>query len=251
MTKLIKENLYEFLLQFNQTAIPEKQDGIFFSGVPRLNIVLHPTLSKTNIRSQINDIIDFYKTRESNFSWIAGPEASLPDISEDLQNAGLLLTGRMQGMVLELQNYNSSTVEQTHQIHNVDSKSELTSFAELVARVYSIDKADFDHFSTLLSGAVLERSTMDIYYLSQNGSMICGAAFLKGKESGGIYWVATLPENRNQGLATIVVNHIIYRAKVQNYTYLVLQSSQRAVSLYKKLGFKECGVFTTYAYSSF
>ena len=55
----------------------------------------------------------------------------------------------------------------------------------------------------------------------------------------GLSSVATVPEARRQGIGTAVTLHLLEQARAMGYRIGVLFSSDMAVGVYRKLGFRE------------
>lgn len=80
------------------------------------------------------------------------------------------------------------------------------------------------------------------------GDRIIGAARLR-KESenlGIISFVAVLPEFRDRGIGTKLMEKLIEKAQQENLQVVKLKSRIRAINFYKKLGFSEQGEFFDY-----
>jgi GNAT superfamily N-acetyltransferase len=56
----------------------------------------------------------------------------------------------------------------------------------------------------------------------------------------GIYFVATLPEARGQGIGTHVTQTALEEAQRLGYQVAILQASAMGKNVYQRLGFQEC-----------
>ncbi len=79
----------------------------------------------------------------------------------------------------------------------------------------------------------------------------CGAIKELAPDHGEIKSMRTAPEFRNQGVASLMLNHIIQEAKKRQYTRLSLETGSMAFfeparRLYQKYGFAPCGPFSSY-----
>ena len=63
----------------------------------------------------------------------------------------------------------------------------------------------------------------------------------------GIYYVATIPTQRNKGFGTAMMKHLLSLAKGEGYVIATLQASHDGLFLYERLGFKQCCQFMEYA----
>jgi len=68
-------------------------------------------------------------------------------------------------------------------------------------------------------------------------------------ETAGVYWVATHPSERKKGYGTQVVLAALADAKERGAHVAVLHANEPAISLYKRIGFRECGYVKRYLWS--
>jgi len=83
-----------------------------------------------------------------------------------------------------------------------------------------------------------ERTSNARFWLAwKNGVPISKIGLYKGSGSAGIYGVATKPEARGLGIASILMNVAMQAAQEMGYKLAVLDSSPLAEKLYQRLGF--------------
>ena len=72
---------------------------------------------------------------------------------------------------------------------------------------------------------------------------VIGSARLRelSEELGSIAYVSVLPEFRNQGIGTKLIEKLIEKAKEKNLKHLRLMTRLTALDFYKRLGFLEIG----------
>lgn len=80
------------------------------------------------------------------------------------------------------------------------------------------------------------------------GDRIIGSARLRkeSEELGIISFVAVLPEFRNQGIGTKLIEKLIEKAQQENLQVVRLKSRVTAIEFYKKIGFSEQGELFNY-----
>jgi predicted acetyltransferase len=62
----------------------------------------------------------------------------------------------------------------------------------------------------------------------------------------GLHGLSTAPDERGKGYAKAMQRFRLKLAKDRGYSIAVLQASDQGYPLYKKLGYKECGVFSEF-----
>ncbi len=61
--------------------------------------------------------------------------------------------------------------------------------------------------------------------------------------------VMTVPAFRRRGIGTMMTLHALHAARRAGYRIAVLTASPMGISIYRRLGFKECCVVGTYAWN--
>jgi predicted acetyltransferase len=90
------------------------------------------------------------------------------------------------------------------------------------------------------------------YYLGYLGETpVASSILFKGNETAGIYYVGTLHEARNRGIAKAMTNNLLKNAKTEGYKISVLHASERGCPLYKNIGFKKYYNMNIYKKSNF
>ncbi len=97
------------------------------------------------------------------------------------------------------------------------------------------------------------RSPEITFWTVWEGSLLAGCGALKELDAnhGEIKSMRTAPEFRNQGVAGLMLGHLIAEARARNYNRLSLETGSMAFfeparRLYRKFGFEPCGPFSTY-----
>ena len=90
----------------------------------------------------------------------------------------------------------------------------------------------------------MNKGISDIYYIKKDGKIASGAiATAYGEDCVYITFVSTAPEYRRQGLAEVVLKHIIHQC---NGKRVILKCEDALKPFYEKLGFKAVDAITVY-----
>jgi GNAT superfamily N-acetyltransferase len=82
------------------------------------------------------------------------------------------------------------------------------------------------------------------YYVGYvNGKPVVRGLSCYCAQVAGLHWLSTAPDERRKGYGAAMQQYRLKRAKELGYHIAVLQASSEGYPLYKKLGYKECGVF--------
>jgi len=97
-------------------------------------------------------------------------------------------------------------------------------------------EALFEHF---LNMGFDNLDTQRNYVGRLNNEPVASATLFLGAGVAGLYYVATLPQARQKGIAAAMTLAACLEARDMSYRVGVLQSSPMAVSIYRRLGFKQ------------
>jgi putative acetyltransferase len=101
------------------------------------------------------------------------------------------------------------------------------------------------------------RSPEITFWTIWEGTVLAGCGALKELDPGHgeVKSMRTAPEFRKQGVAGLMLRHLIAEARKRNYNRLSLETGSMAFfeparRLYRKFGFEPCGPFSTYVEDS-
>lgn len=208
------------------------------------NIVIDAHFSHKNADQKIDEIVAFFQNKSLPFSWWLGPSDSPPDLKERLVSKGFLFKGNDYGMYLDLKNYVASTIlSRKLEIKQVLNPNELKEFDEV--HVISFGNSNFFEliYSKIPSYAYDQKAPFRFYTGYLNGKAVTTGVLAFHANVVGIYYIATLPEERRKGYATEMMHYLLCIAKEENQKIVVLEASEEGKKVYEKIGFKECYLF--------
>ncbi len=190
---------------------------------------------------------DQYAKRGARWSlWLVEhfvPAGVLPKVAALLEPYGLAAQHRSQGMV-------------AHGLAPVDRALPPLEFLPILAPA-----ARFD-FCYVMSQAfdTALATYLDIYHqpLYWEGALfgyvgyhehraIASACYLASRDAIGLYGVATLPASQRRGFGERLIRYLVAEAqRATGLSRLVLEASDRAVPLYRRLGFRRIATVTVY-----
>ena len=211
------------------------------------NYVLSARFTEANVVKRIDHVIEKFKEHQLPFSWWVSESDTPLHLEKMLSRHGLVFKEKDVGMLLDLTNFHSKSVTNLDFRH-VQSSDALKDFGNIIQAIgghpESYDRI-YKHIPLplLKNDSLLE---MHIGY-SQGKPTVTGVLVLGGNIAG-IYYVATLPDQRGKGYGTAMMEHLLSRAKQKGYYLAGLEASSEGESLYKRLGFKEVCMFKEYAW---
>ncbi|MDQ0197841.1 GNAT family N-acetyltransferase [Neobacillus ginsengisoli] len=92
----------------------------------------------------------------------------------------------------------------------------------------------------------MESNTARTYYTEENGISSCVSTAAENSQSVMIVGVCTRKENRRQGLATAIMQKLFKDVLDEGKTLCLFYDNPEAGRIYKRLGFKDIGMWTMY-----
>lgn len=192
---------------------------------------------------RIDQVIQHFRNREVQFMWIVHPTARPVDLVDHLEARGLSHAEDVTGMALDLSGWkpvleirDSPVVYQ--EVNDEESRrlydDLLLTYWELPSEshFYAVGMSEWSQNSGVPGMrwvAILEGEPVGKVYLSLMGS----------EDTASIFGVFVKPQARGYGIAGILSQLAISRAKALGLKRVVLHSSAMALNIYKKLGFEE------------
>jgi pimeloyl-ACP methyl ester carboxylesterase/GNAT superfamily N-acetyltransferase len=213
------------------------------------NYVLSAHFTKENADQQIRHVIAEYQKRHLPFSWWVSESDTPSDLEDRLVKHGLTFKEKDIGMVLDLDKFLPESAQVLH-FEPVHSQKTIKDFADIIRSVGGHPEC-YDRFYKQIPFAVLEEGSpleMHVAYLRENPLPVVTGVIVFGGSIAGIYYLATLPDQRRKGYGTAMMKYLFNRAKQKGYLLAGLEASHEGESLYKRLGFHEVCVFREYAY---
>lgn len=229
-------------------ALSEPDVTVVQGNIPddMFNYVLSARFTKENAAKRIQHVIQIFQKRHLPFSWWVGKSDTPSNLGDELSRHGLTFKEKDVGMILELKHFHPKSSSDLR-FDRVHSPKALKDFGNIILAIGGHPEC-YDRIyrhiplSLLQEGAPLE---MHIAYLGDQ-PVVSGILVLGGNLAG-IYYVATLPDQRGKGYGTAMMEYLLGRAKQKGYFLAGLEASHEGLSLYKRLGFKEICIFNEYA----
>lgn len=174
---------------------------------------------------------------------VLAPQRFLPDIDGHLRQLGFAPDYSMPAMAVEIDRLQANDLPEDCTLVRIGAESAdhdawAVAFAEgyelplPVSRAFAPRSVDIDTSDT---------AQVQYFAVARAGQFIATTMLYLDDGLAGIYSVLTIPAERGRGLATSATVATLRRALPLGYTIGVLQSSPAGHSIYRRLGFAECG----------
>lgn len=194
----------------------------YISGSQWPNRVWSTQELEENLLLQIKEIIK--NNNELGFSRF---EMMKDSELKSFTKAGFAIKSTQYGMSLPLQKPFVTSSEM--KFHRVENERDSRIWGEAFAQ----------SFGYIISDEIILKTQREIpYLLVYNDDKLIGTIILfHTKETAGIHSLGVIPKMRGRGFATEIMYHVLNKALTLGATLAVLQASEMAKPLYKKLGF--------------
>ena len=241
----IELNLWETWSNFGRgpgCTLHDEEDTLWFeTPIPTLpyNTVLK-FQAQQDVERKIDHLISRYKERNVSILWIVHPSHLPPDLPELLQKRGLQEIEIAPGMARSLENLpETPPIPEGVEIREATEDNDLIELYGLAAWRWGVpDEYRLQLRKMIEKFQIGERTSNARFWLAwKDGVPISKIGLYNGSGSAGIYGVATKPEARGLGIASILMVTAMKAARDMGHKLAVLDSSPLAENLYKRLGF--------------
>lgn len=212
------------------------------SGMPddTFNYILEGDFSELDANRKINEVTDYFKKKNVPFSWWISPYDKPENLSTYLENNGYINTENNIAMYFDLDGWDGH-ISMPQELEIVQAKDEKT--LEDFALVLANNDAFFKKYFEWIASVLTDDDPIEFYVGYVNGKPVVRGLSCYFAQLAGLHWLSTSPKERKKGYGKAMQEHRLKRAKDLGYHIAVLQASSEGYPLYKKLGYKECGLF--------
>ena len=242
----VELNLWETWSTFGRgpgCTLHDEDDTLWFeTPIPTIpyNTVLRFQVEK-DVDKRIDALVQGYAERNVAPLWIVHPSSIPTNIPERLQKRGYQEIEITPCMARSLENDLSETppIPDGVEIREAIDENDVMELYSLAAWRWGVPDDYRPQLEKIIEEfKVGERTSNTRFWLAwKDGVPISKAALYNGSSSAGIYAVATRPEARGMGLASILTNTALKAAQEMGHKLAVLDASPLAEKLYQRLGF--------------
>lgn len=208
-----------------------------YTGVPSNNRVF----SGPPTERQVERVVERFRAWQVPIAWIVGPDPSRANTERVLKAHGFSFLDRWAGMSLDLARLGKppeppqgSTLERV-------TPQTLPNWAQTIAQATRLPRDRIPVFARVFEHT-LANPSLEHFLVRLEGVPVTTFSLFRGK-SLGVYYVATVPEARGQGLATA---WLWQQLAQQDPMTAVLQATQAGFGVYKRIGFSQDCQFEVY-----
>jgi ribosomal protein S18 acetylase RimI-like enzyme len=243
----IEENLVEALAAWGRLPKaqarhePDRLEYVTRAPYPLFNGVARARLPAEDLDRRIEDVLAPFRRRRLPMMWWVGPHSEPADLGPRLEAHGLIHAGGDVGMAMPLAALPGEAPRpEGFAIQAVEGREGLARWVETMAAGYGLRRTTRAAVRRLwLSGGLADGAHRHYLGLLEGRPVATAQSFV-GAGVVGVYWVSTLPEARRRGIGTAMTHRALEEARGMGLDIGVLHATPMGVSLYERLGFREC-----------
>ena len=241
----VELNLWETWSNFGRgpgCTLHDESDALWFeTPIPVLpyNTVLKFQVER-DVDRRIDSLVNCYAARNVPLLWIIHPSSLPLDLCVKLEQRGLQEIEIAPCMARSLDQLpETPPLPAGVEIREAIGDKDIMELYGLAAWRWGVPEEYRPHLKQILEQFEIgERTSNTRFWLAwRDGVPISKIGLYNGSGSAGIYGVATKPEARGLGIASILMVTAMNAAKEMGHKLVVLDSSPLAEKLYKRLGF--------------
>lgn len=254
----IELNLWETWSNFGRgpgCTLHDDGDALWFE--TPIPIIPYNTVLKFQVdrdaERRIDALIQGYAKRNVAPLWIVHPSSLPTDLPERLQKHGYQEIEVAPCMARGLENLpEPPSLPEGVEIREAIEETDLLELYGLAAWRWGVPEEHRPQLRSMIEKFEIgERTSNTRFWLAwKDGMPISKIGLYNGSGSAGIYGVATKPEARGLGIASILMNVAMKAARDMGHKLAVLDSSPLAEKLYQRLGFVNLAPLRLYSPAS-
>ena len=240
MKQLIEDNIYAFYDEVGSAL----KTGFFKDSTTSWmntgssswpNMIYNTSFSEEKLDEFIEQNIKAIKTKKAPPFWLTEDGELDKILVQKLGKTGMRSIMHWTGMGISINAPLEYKLLPTAKIRSVDNTDDLNAWQNILNQaLMTSNKIQDGIFEKLY-----RQDHFKLYLVLENDVPVAtGLAYFNANNCG-IYMISTLAEHRQKGYGSAVTKHCINAAHQKGITNIVLQASDKGVSIYEKMGFKE------------
>jgi GNAT superfamily N-acetyltransferase len=210
------------------------------------NSVFRFQASEETAETALDEVFALYSGRDVTMAFVVHPSAQPGDLRERLVRRGLELAEAMPAMALDLTTFNPDQLPVPAGIAiGREAASDDSDWMEMVSERYGLDPSAGTYLESVFASGVNDGRR--IYVARRDGVALSKVVAFPTDDVVGIYGVSTREAGRGLGLASLLMSAALRDARDEGCALATLQSTPMAHDLYRRLGFKDVGMFELWA----
>jgi ribosomal protein S18 acetylase RimI-like enzyme len=195
----------------------------------------------TYIHAKIDEMIEFFNTRNVDFDWTTGTSTHPTNLATMLETRGFVYSKSTTGMAVDLQALNENIyVNPDLTIKEIEDLETLKILRTIEMLGFGASETAAQNQYDSHAHAGFGKGMPWHHYIGWlHDEPVAIASLLFHAGVAGIYGVATIPEARRQGVAAAMTLHTLHEARRHGFRVTVLSPTEMSFAIYRRIGFQE------------
>jgi len=211
------------------------------------NIIFKAKLKPKDVDRTIESLLKKARSRNVPLRWWTGKDTEPVDLEESLLAHGFTPLRVTPFMAIDLLSMKEDVaIPSNVNITEIKDRTALETWCHIFALGFGVPHEGEPAYLKWITTTLDSKLQLKLYLAFKDGEPVATSQLFLAEGVAGIYYIATLPEARKQGIGTAVTLKPLQIAMEMGYRVGILQSSKMAENLYRKMGFEVCGIMTAY-----
>jgi GNAT superfamily N-acetyltransferase len=210
-------------------------------------------LVESDVKYTIDKILDYSKLNKvAKVFWFIFETSKPATLQKTLVDRGFTEGQPYPIMGLELNNLQEESDDRGLMIKPVTDEAELKTWRDILVAAWGSQYFDyFDYVYRTEAKLGFSDELPFRKYIGYMDDVAVGTSFIiLSGGAAGLYEVSTHPDYGRKGIGTLMSLHALKWARDQGYHVSVLNSSEVAVPVYKRMGYELCGLLQTFIWEN-
>ena len=241
----LKEEMAYFGRSLPQAELHKTPELLWiYTGPQGPNAVLQSrftTHDSTYIQTKIDEMLQFFNTRNVDFGWTTGPSTTPLNLATTLEEYGFVNSGITTGMAIDLQALNENIhVNPDLIITEIEDLETLKVLRTIEILGFGSSETTAQNYYETYKQAGFGNTMPWHHYIGRlHDKPVAIASLLFHAGVAGIFGVATIPDARQQGVGAAMTLHTLQEARRLGYRVAVLSPTEMSIAIYRRIGFRE------------
>jgi hypothetical protein len=219
-----------------------------------LNTVCRAQFQESQADHYISYAVDYFSKKNLPFLWWISPQSKPYNLESYLKKHGFVHEKSDIALALDLRNISIDTISSIPGItvKCLNSPSDVLDLLEIVEGYYCTTELDAhtEYYKMIFQEGTSLCSPYQYFIAYYQGKPIGFSSYFIENGMAGLYDTLILPGFENCGTALAMMKARFHHLLQQGIHWAVLSSSYTSQQTYERLGFKACGRFSAYSWSS-
>jgi ribosomal protein S18 acetylase RimI-like enzyme len=261
LAKAIEDNAVGFYLNQAQSPLTHLDGGDemvrIMSDVkfPIGNVIIRARIQgePNGIKTRVEDVLNPFRSHNIPMAWIIDSQSTPKNLGDYLIAEGLYRAPDVPGMAAAIAHITTPhPIDSAVTVVPVENEGMMEQWVHVFNEVFGLpDFAAEFWFENLISLGLEEDKPLRHYVAMLEGRVVGSSSLLFWNGVAGIYNVATVQSVRQRGIGAALTLIPLQQAQGEGYQIAVLQSSDMALNLYRKMGFQQYCRFEAYVWMGY